>query len=200
MADPIDFYFDFASPYGYAASARIDAVAARHGREVRWRPTLLGVIFKLTGGQPLTEIPMKSDYARRDFARTLRLMGLPFTMPARFPFAAIAPSRAFYWIEDQDRGKAKMFAKAVYNATFGAGQDTSSPEAAAQLAAPLGFAPADVQAALQDAAVKDRLKAEVDASIAAGVFGSPFVIVDGEPFWGADRLDQVERWLATGGW
>jgi 2-hydroxychromene-2-carboxylate isomerase len=55
-------------------------------------------------------------------------------------------------------------------------------------------------AALADPAVKARLRAEVDAAIARGVFGSPYFVVDGEPFWGHDRLDQVERWLATGGW
>ena len=60
--------------------------------------------------------------------------------------------------------------------------------------------PAELAAALADPAVKQRLKHETDGAAQAGVFGSPFVIVDGEPFWGADRLDQVERWLATGGW
>jgi 2-hydroxychromene-2-carboxylate isomerase len=59
---------------------------------------------------------------------------------------------------------------------------------------------AQVVAALGEPAVKERLKTEVDAAIERGVFGSPYIVVDGEPFWGADRLDQVEKWLATGGW
>jgi 2-hydroxychromene-2-carboxylate isomerase len=54
--------------------------------------------------------------------------------------------------------------------------------------------------ALNDPAVKERLRTEVDAAIGRGVFGSPYIVVDGEPFWGSDRLDQVERWLETGGW
>ena len=61
-------------------------------------------------------------------------------------------------------------------------------------------AAAELIAATQDPAIKAKLKAETDRSVERGVFGSPFIFVDGEPFWGADRLDQVERWLATGGW
>ena len=66
--------------------------------------------------------------------------------------------------------------------------------------ASLGIDRAEVLAALDEAAVKERLKAEVDAAIARGVFGSPYIVIDGEPFWGSDRLEQVDRWLATGGW
>lgn len=199
MAEPIDFYFDFSSPYGYAASARIDAIAARHGREVRWRPILLGAVFKLTGSQPLTGIPMKGDYSRRDFARTARLMGLPFTMPPTFPFASVPHARAFYWIEAQDAGKARMFARGVYQVIFGEGRDVTS-EDLARIAGQLGYDPGDLARGMQEPAVKERLKAEVDTAIARGVFGSPYIFVDDEPFWGADRLDQVDRWLETGGW
>ena len=73
-------------------------------------------------------------------------------------------------------------------------------EQVAKIAAPLGIAPQALVAATQDPAIKARLKEETDRSIERGVFGSPFVFVDDEPFWGADRLDQIERWLATGGW
>lgn len=67
-------------------------------------------------------IPMKGDYSRRDFARTARLMGLPFTMPPTFPFASVPHARAFYWIEAQDAGKARMFARGVYQVIFGEGR------------------------------------------------------------------------------
>ena len=68
MPAPIDFYFDFSSPYGYLASTQIDALAAKFGRAVTWRPFLLGVAFKVSGAQPLTTLPpIKSDYFRQDF-------------------------------------------------------------------------------------------------------------------------------------
>ncbi|MGE0714634.1 MAG: 2-hydroxychromene-2-carboxylate isomerase [Alphaproteobacteria bacterium] len=200
MPAPIDYYFDFSSPYGYAASGRIDAIAARHGREVRWRPILLGAVFKVTGGQPLTTIPLKSDYSRRDFARSARLMGLPFTMPPTFPFATVGHCRAYYWIEAQDAAKARMYARALYHRSFGEGRDIAAPQELGEVAEPLGYAASDVVAGMNEPAVKERVKTETDGAIARGVFGSPFIFVDDEPFWGADRLDQVDRWLQTGGW
>src|SRR3546814_10341238 len=92
MPTPIDFYFDFSSPYGYLASEQIEALAARHGRTVAWRPILLGVVFQQTGGQPLLDIPLKGGYARHDLARSARLLGLPFQLPASFPFPSVARS------------------------------------------------------------------------------------------------------------
>jgi 2-hydroxychromene-2-carboxylate isomerase len=68
------------------------------------------------------------------------------------------------------------------------------------VAAEIGIPRESMAAALNEPALKDRLRSEVDAAIARGVFGSPYFVVDGEPFWGSDRLDQVDRWLTTGGW
>jgi 2-hydroxychromene-2-carboxylate isomerase len=200
MANPIDFYFDFSSPYGYFASTRIDALAARHGRSVNWRPILLGAAFKITGGQPLPTIPLKGSYAAHDLARTARLLGVPFRMPSRFPVAATAPSRAFYWVNDRDAALARSLAVALYHAYFADDRDISNPEVTGNVASRLGVEKAALMEALNDPAVKERLRNEVDAAIERGVFGSPYIVVDGEPFWGSDRLDQVDRWLQTGGW
>ena len=200
MAAPIEFWFDFSSPYGYLASTRIDAIAARHGRTVAWKPFLLGVAFKANNTAPLTESPMKGPYSKHDFARTARLFGVPITLPEPFPFSALVPSRAFYWLHDKDPALAVRFAQAVFHEAFVAGRIVAGAEATAAVAAPLGIDRAALLAALNEPAVKDRLRVEVEAGLAKGVFGSPFAIVDGEPFWGADRLEQVERWIATGGW
>src|SRR5215831_19244283 len=75
MIAAIDFYFDFSSPYGFLASQKIEALAQKHGRAVDWHPVLLGVIFKETAMAPLTAIPLKGDYSRRDFARSARFHG-----------------------------------------------------------------------------------------------------------------------------
>jgi 2-hydroxychromene-2-carboxylate isomerase len=200
MANPIDFYFDFSSPYGYFASTRIEELAARHGRGVTWRPILLGAVFKITGGQPLPTIPLKGSYAKHDLARTARLLKVPFKLPSRFPVAATAPSRAYYWLADRDPQLAKRLAQALFRAYFAEDRDVSSPEVTANVAAKLGLERAEVVRALEDPAVKERLRMEVEAAIERGVFGSPYIVVDGEPFWGSDRLDQVEKWLETGGW
>lgn len=197
---PIDFYFDFSSPYGYIAATRIDEIAARHGREVAWRPILLGVVFKTTGMGPLPSVPLKGAYSLRDFERSARLYGVAFKMPVAFPFNAITPSRMFYWLEGRDRGLARRFGLAAFQAAFPGQQDITKAEVCADIAANLGVKREEALAAPNDPAVKERLRVEVEKGIAAGVFGSPFIVVDGEPFWGADRLDQVDRWLQTGGW
>jgi len=200
MGRPLEFYFDFSSPYGYFAAARIDDLAARHGRAVTWRPILLGAVFKTTGQQPLTEIPLKGPYAERDLYRSARLYGIPFQLPSKFPIAATGACRAFYFLSDQDAALARQLALELYKAYFADGRDITSPDVIVEIAKDLGADQDGLTTALNDPALKDRLRSEVDAAIARGVFGSPYVIVDGEAFWGADRLDHVDRWLTTGGW
>jgi 2-hydroxychromene-2-carboxylate isomerase len=200
LAAPIDFYFDFSSPYGYIASKLVDGIAAKHGRQVTWRPMLLGPVFKVVGTQPLVEQPLKGDYSRHDFPRTARFHGVPFTLPSKFPVGTVAAGRAFYWLHDRDPALAKKFAQAVFAAFYGEGRDVSDPAVALAIAQECGADRAALEAALADPAVKERLKTEVDAAIARGVFGSPYFFVDGEPFWGVDRLPMLDAWLARGGW
>lgn len=195
----IDFYFDFSSPYGYLASTRINALAERHQRRVNWRPILLGPMFKAAGTAPLVSVPLKGPYSVRDFLRTARLLKIPYVQPASFPIGTQNAARAFYWLTDRDEVKAQRFAQTCYATYFGQGSDISSAEKIADIAATLGEARAEVLVAMADPLVKERLKNEVDAALAKGVFGSPYFIVDGEPFWGNDRLDQVDAWLASGG-
>jgi 2-hydroxychromene-2-carboxylate isomerase len=200
MSNPIDFYFDFSSPYGYFAASRIEDIAARHQRSVTWRPILLGAVFKVTGQQPLTTIPLKSDYSLRDLERTARLFNLPFKIPSRFPISTTAPARAFYYMTNKDPALAKRLALAFYVAYFADDIDISAPEATIAIAEHAGIDKTEIAQALNDKIVKDRLRQEGDAAVSLGVFGSPYIVVDGEPFWGSDRLDHVEKWLETGGW
>ncbi|HZR69648.1 MAG TPA: 2-hydroxychromene-2-carboxylate isomerase [Burkholderiales bacterium] len=199
-AKTIDFYFDFSSPYGYIASTKIDALAAKHGREARWRPFLLGAAFKQTGGQPLTDIPIKGKYSARDMVRTAKFMGVDYRQPSTFPIGTVAAARAFYWADAKDPERARDVAKSLYRAYFVDDVNIGDAEKTVEVCARLGFDAAAVRAGLADQSVKDRLRAEVDAAIALGAFGSPYIVVDGEPFWGSDRLEQVDRWLASGGW
>lgn len=195
MAAPLEFYFDFSSPYGYFAAEQIEALAARHGRDTVWRPILLGAIFKITGQQPLVTIPLKGRYAEHDLQRSARAYGLPFRRPTRFPVATAAPCRAYYSVMDRDPRSAKTLALALYRAYFTADRDISEAAVVTAVAAEQGHDAAAIGAAIDDPAMKERLRVEVEAAVARGVFGSPHLLVDGEPFWGADRLDQVARWL-----
>jgi len=199
MPAPIDFYFDFASPYGYLASTRIDDLAARYGRTVEWRPILLGPAFSRSGARPLMTQPVRGDYARRDLPRFARFLGVPFAFPPIMPIATLAAARAVYWLRDGDPALAHRLAKALFHAHFGEGRDIQQPGQVAEVAALLGIDGEALRAGIGLRAVKDRLRAETEQSLARGVFGAPFLFVDEEPFWGADRLDQVEAWLARGG-
>jgi 2-hydroxychromene-2-carboxylate isomerase len=199
-ATPIDFYFDFSSPYGYIASQIVDEMEKRIGRPVKWRPMLLGVTFKIMGQVPLVEVPMKGDYARNDFARSARLHKVEYREPRKFPIGTVAACRAFYWADERDPARARAFAKALYRAYFTEGKDIGAPATVVDIAGSVGLDAAALAAALEDPALKDRAKREVESAIAAGVFGSPFFVVDGEAFWGVDRMSMVEEWIRTGGW
>ncbi len=187
MKAALDFYFDFSSPYGYLAAQKIEALAARHGRTVTWRPILLGVAFKATGASPLPQIPLKGDYSKRDFLRSARFHDVPFRLPEVFPVGTVSACRAFYATPEEKR---IPLAKALLHAYFVDNVNIGEPDNVLKVAASVGCKPD-----INDQAVKDRTRAEVDAALAKGVFGSPYVIVDGEPFWGMDRFDQLERWL-----
>jgi 2-hydroxychromene-2-carboxylate isomerase len=199
MAEPLVFRFDFGSPYSYLAAEQIDDLASRFGRQVIWKPVLLGAIFKHLGTLPLTRQPGMHDYAELDFARSARFLGLPFAMPKNFPIGTQVPARAYYWLHDRDCPLARRFAHAVFRAYYVDGRDISDPAVVVAVASDLGIDAAELAAAVEAPEIKNRLREETEAAIALGVFGAPWITVDGEPFWGADRLPQLERWLETGG-
>ena len=200
MSAPIEFYFDFSSPYGYLAAERIDDIAARHGRDVSWRPYLMGVAMKVTGSSPIVNRPMLGEYSRRDMVRSARRLKVPFSVPEPFPIATIAACRAVYWTERAGAKEAKSLARALYRAYFADGRNISEAGVVADVAAETGADRDALLAGIQDPAVKDRLKEVTNDAIERGIFGSPFFIVGDEPFWGHDRMDEVDRWLETGGW
>ena len=197
MKPAIDFYFDFSSPYSYIASEWVEAVAARHGRAVHWHAILLGATFQAAELKSPVSHPLKREYSIRDFARSARFAGLPYTMPARFPIPTQNAARIFWWLHDtQSPERAAAWAHAGLRAYFIRGVDLSDVAALGALVSASDLDAAAALAAYTDPLWKDRLKSENDAAIAAGVFGAPFFIVDGEPFWGNDRRAQIEQWLA----
>lgn len=199
MAGDLDFYFDFSSPYGYFAAMRIDALAAKYQRKVNWNPILLGAVFKVSGGMPLTMIPLKGEYSLHDFERSARFHGIRFRQPPTFPIATQSAARAVVWLQQTvGDSEAIAFAKAAYQAYFIDGIDISDPTNLRQLAAQLGLDAAAMLEGLNSAPIKEQLKNNVEQAVRRKVFGSPFIIVDGEPFWGFDRFDQLEAFLKNG--
>jgi 2-hydroxychromene-2-carboxylate isomerase len=193
---PLHFHFDFISPYGYFASLRIEDLAARHGRSVRWHPMLLGVsVMKVMGLKPLLDTPLKGPYTERDVLRYAREHRVPMQrQPADPVMQPLACARAMAWAAAHRPQQAAEVAHRLYAAYWGQGLDLSTPQS---LAPVLGAELAEAAASEEAARL---LRAEVDSALSAGIFGSPTVVVDGEPFWGIDKFEQIERWLSTGGW
>jgi 2-hydroxychromene-2-carboxylate isomerase len=198
MTTAVEFYFDFTSPYSYLASELIEPLAARHERSVAYRPTLLGAAFKVSGQRPLIEIPMKGDYSRRDLARCARFYGIPFQLPVRFPVSTVTAARCCLVLQRDHPPLAVPFIHRLFRAYFVEGRIISEGEVVHAVLAEAGADATAVLEAAGQSGNKEALKASVEASIARGVFGAPFFFVDEEPFWGCDRLPQLERWLATG--
>jgi 2-hydroxychromene-2-carboxylate isomerase len=196
---PIDFYFDFSSPYSYIASEWVEALAARHGRTVHWRAILLGATFQAAELKSPVSYPIKREYSLRDFRRSARFEGVPYLQPDEFPIATQNAARVFWWLADTQGGDAATaWARSGLRAYFTRGVVLSNPTALKALAADGGLDADQAEAAWHDPAWKARLKRANDEAIAAGVFGAPFFLVDGEPFWGNDRKAQIERWLTQG--
>lgn len=197
---PIEFWFDFASGYAYFASLEIEDVAKRYGRAVLWRPFTLGAAFKVTGVQGLSSTPLKRDYARHDWQRLARLKGVPFKLPERHPKVGLPAIRAFYCLERANPEGAVRLAKEIICGYFREGFDTDDAAAIVQLASRLKLDAEAILTGMNDPEIKALARRHAEDAVSRGVFGSPWVLVDGEPFWGNDRLAMVELWLEKGGW
>ena len=199
VTDPLDFWFDFTSPYSYVANAWVDALAARHGRRVRRHAILLGASFQAAELKSPVSYPLKREYSIADFARSARFEGVPYSPPPSFPIPTQNAARVFWWLHDtQGPETAARWTQAAFDAYFTRGVLLNDAAALKTLCAQCGLDADAAEAVWNDPVWKARLKAECDAAIAAGVFGAPFFKVDGEPFWGNDRKPQLERWLAQG--
>jgi 2-hydroxychromene-2-carboxylate isomerase len=195
----IDFFVDFSSPYSYIASEWIEALAARHGRTVRWHAVLLGVTFQAAELKSPVSHPIKREYSLLDFARSARFAGVPFTLPEKFPVPTQNAARIFWWLDDSDPDRAANWARHCLRAYFTrATVDLSSPADLKALAIEFGLDADEAERIWTEPRWKGRLKTACEDAIAQGVFGAPFFVVDGEPFWGNDRRDQIERWLERG--
>ena len=196
--NPIDFYFDFSSPYSYIASEWVEALAARHGRTVQWKAILLGATFQAAELKSPVSYPIKREYSFHDFERSARFAGVPLKNPEKFPIPTQNAARIFWWLQGRSNTTASHWAQHCLRAYFARGVDLSDVLALKELAAEFGLDPSEAEAIWSDPEWKARLKAANDAAIAAGVFGAPFFMIDGEPFWGNDRRAQIERWLEKG--
>lgn len=194
----IDFYFDLTSPYSYVAAEQIEDIAAAGKRVVNYKPTLLGFVFKSTGNSAPMMNPAKGKYSAKDFARTARFHGLEINWPKKFPINATVGSRVILQVINTQPEKAGELTRALYKAYFVTGQDITEESVVAEVANSIGLDGTALVAGTQDESVKEQMKNAVQESIDAGMFGAPYFVVDGETFWGQDRMEQLRRWVVEG--
>lgn len=192
-----DFYFDFSSPYAYIAAEKVDVLAASYGAIVNWKPFLLGAVFKETGGRVLiSDHEWKASYAMADFPRAAQMNGLPYKHPSKFPQMSATACRAAAWIaQTHGNAAASAFAKEVLRLLFVRDGDINDAAALSAIAQSLSIDAVAMIAATQDPVIKALVASQTAEAIAAKVFGSPIFVIDGERFWGSDRMVHLEQRL-----
>jgi 2-hydroxychromene-2-carboxylate isomerase len=205
MAAPtIDFWFDFASTYSYLAAGRIRALATRATIRVRFRPFLLGPIFKAQGWDtsPFNLYEAKGRYMWRDMERLAADLALPFRRPGSFPQNSLLPARVamFGLAPENNQGWGEDFCLAVFRAQFADGARIDEPATLASILSRFGADAGAVLDAAQSDANKLRLREQTEAAQKLGLFGAPsFTTAHGELFWGNDRLEQALSWATRAG-
>ncbi|MEN3381062.1 MAG: hypothetical protein V7608_1106 [Hyphomicrobiales bacterium] len=193
----LDFFYDLASTYSYLAAVRIGPLAQAAGVTVRWRPFLLGAIFKTQGydTSPFNLHPPKGRNMVRDCERQCADLGVPFRLPAPFPAMSLLAGRVA--LVGLTEGWGEDFSRAVYRAEFGEGLNIGEPAVIAAIVGSLGR---DAEAALAQAGstkIKTALRAATEEAETLGIFGAPSFVTAGELFWGNDRLEQALSWAKS---
>jgi len=193
----VEFWFEFASTYTYPAAMRIEELAHARGIELRWQPFLLGPIFRDQGwpDSPFNIYPVKGRYMWRDLQRICQELGLELTKPSQFPRNGLLAARVCCacaraaWIPS--------FVRNVYIANFAEDRDIADPQVVAGCLAELVENPAAILGAADGDAAKACLRQNTEQAKALGIFGSPSFVVDGELFWGNDRLEAAFEWAES---
>jgi 2-hydroxychromene-2-carboxylate isomerase len=191
MTRTVEFLFDFGSPTTYLAHKRIPAIAARSGVVFDYVPILLGGVFKATGNASPVTVPAKGRYMNADMGRFAAKFGVQLAMNPFFPINTITLMRGATGLLGTPRFAA--YVDAVFDAMWQTPVNMGDPQVLATTLAAAGFDVAEFMALVEDAGVKDRLKANTEAAVARGVFGAPTFFVDDAMYFGQDRLDWVEE-------
>ena len=185
----IDFWFEFGSTYSYPAAMRVGKLASQHGIDVKWRPFLLGAIFREQGlsDSPFNTYPAKGRYMWRDLERTCKALGIPFQRPSEFPRNGLLAARVACCF--QNAPWVAAFVRAVYRANFVVDTDISDPIVIASWIASAGADPEAVLEQSQSPESKAKLREQTAEAQRIGIFGAPTIVVGEELFWGNDRLE-----------
>ncbi|AGC47772.1 2-hydroxychromene-2-carboxylate isomerase [Myxococcus stipitatus DSM 14675] len=190
---PLRFCFDYLSPYAYLAWTRMPALAARHGRVLEPVPVLLAGVLNATGNIGPAEVPAKRGYIFKHTFRIAHELGVPFGPPPSHPFVPLLALRVTAAVDDLE-ARARLVST-LFAQVWGGGNGAETPEQVATALQAAGLDAPSLLAAAQRQDIKDRVRRNTDEAIAAGAFGVPTVIADGELFFGLDSLGHLELFL-----
>jgi len=190
MPGVVEFYFDYGSPYSYIAHTRLREVLRRTGGKAEYRIMLLGGVFQLTGNASPANNPLKWPNSQRDLERYVKKYRVPFQRNPHFPVNTLKAMRGA--IVAEAAGILPRYSDAVFAGMWRDGLKMDDDAVLARVLGDAGIDPARVLPRIAEDAVKQKLKAYTEAAAKRGVFGAPTFFVDGEMFFGQDRLDFVE--------
>ena len=190
----LDYYFAPASPWTYLGHQRFEEMARRHGAKIAYKPCDFGRVFSVSGGLPLAQRPkQRQSYRLAELKRWRDFLGVPLTIqPKHFPVSSDLPARAVIAAPEEARGKAAF---AIMRGCWAEERNIADRATLVELLSREGLDGAKIISTAEGDAGKRALDANTDEAIERQVFGAPTYVVDGELFWGQDRLDFVERAL-----
>ncbi|MCC1493114.1 2-hydroxychromene-2-carboxylate isomerase [Cognatishimia sp. F0-27] len=197
MRNPVDFWFSIGSTYSYLTVLRADDVAARRGLTLRWRPFDVRHVMVAQNNIPFKDKPVKAAYMWRDIERRAPRYGLSPRLPAPYPLPGLVLANAVATIGVEE-GWVADYTRATYRLWFELGQPAGEDPNLTTSLTEIGQDAARVISEAQTAPVQDRLRAATEDAMALGVFGAPSFVVNGEVFWGDDRLDDALDWAEAG--
>lgn len=192
MTKQVEFYFDVASPTTYLAWTQLPALCERTGAILRYRPMLLGGVFKATGNMPHVSVPAKGRWTLRDLERFANRYGVPIAFNPHFPINTLTLMRAAVAIQVDQPEALERYLRAVFQAIWVEAKDMEKPDVVAAVWHDADFDAQALLAKTQKNVIKQMLKATTEKAVKRGVFGAPSLFVNDELFFGQDRLDFVE--------
>ncbi|MDD0976627.1 2-hydroxychromene-2-carboxylate isomerase [Pseudomonas fontis] len=196
MSKTVECFFDLGSPASYLAWTQLPALCERHNAQMVWRPMLLGGVFQVTGNASPAAIPAKARYSLVDLQRYASRYGVPLHFSRYFPINTLTLMRGAIGMQLKHPQRFEAYLTAMFNGMWVEQQNLGDPQVLAQVLAAAGFSAQEFIALVADAEVKEALKVATTEAVQRGVFGAPTCFVDGEMFFGQDRLEFVESALA----
>ena len=199
MAATIDYYFAPQSPWAYLGHERFARIAAAAGATIRVLPVDLGRVFPVSGGLPLAKrAPQRQTYRLLELRRFSEFLGRPLILQPRFfPVNSDDAAKLIIAVERTDGTHAAMrIAGTIFRGVWAEQRNIADPAVLQEMLEENGLAARRLEDS-QSQSVHERYEADSQRAIDGGVFGAPTYVVDGEMFWGQDRLDFVERALAA---